>query len=325
MANPSPFLALADRQRAEIEQADLQNLERIIQAYGLMYSRLEGDVDAVTMLIESGEYSAAELKRTRQYQRLIRNMEDELERFTAYLETAIGAAGLAAVLYGTEHSAALVNAMIGGGFTGLDANVIAPLLDYLRSDGPLYARLKMLTGSTVEAVVQAIVDGVGSGKNPRVIARLIQDNFGRGLTDALRNTRTVQIYSYRDAARANYMATGFVEGWIWHAHFDDRTCLSCVAQHGTIHPLEERLNDHYSGRCVPLPYIAKFGNPVEQSGQAWFEAQPESQQKAMMGGRKWQAWKDGKFEFSQLSQEQENDVYGIMRTEASLKQLLGEQ
>lgn len=322
--NPNPFLALADRQRKEIDKADLQNLERIIQAYGLMYSHLQGDVDAVIMLIESGEYTSASIKKTRQYKRLLSNMEDELSRFTVYLETAIGAVGLAAVLYGSQHSAALVNAIVGGGFEGLDANVIAPLLEYLRSDGPLYSRLRLLTGSTVDAVVQAIVDGVSAGKNPRAIARLIQDNFGRGLTDALRNTRTVQIYSYRDAARANYMSTGFVEGWIWYAQFDDRVCMSCVAQHGSIHPLEEQLNDHHNGRCSALPYISEFGNPVQQNGQAWFESLSQAEQKQRMGGKKYQAWKDGKFDFSQLSHEQENDVYGMMRTEASLKQLIGE-
>ena len=100
--------------------------------------------------------------------------------------------------------------------------------------------------------------------------------------------------------------------------------MSCVAQHGTVYPLDQQLNDHYNGRCAPIPHIPQFGNPVTQNGQAWFETQPEATQQSMMGSAKWQAWKDNKFAFESLSAEQETDVYGIMRTEASLKMLVKE-
>ena len=109
-----------------------------------------------------------------------------------------------------------------------------------------------------------------------------------------------------------------------YAELDADTCLSCVAQHGTIHDLSEQLDDHYNGRCAALPYIEEFGNPVEQSGQAWFESLPEAEQARMMGQEKHGAYKDGKFEFGQLSAQVPNEVYGNMRTEASLKSLLGE-
>jgi hypothetical protein len=44
----------------------------------------------------------------------------------------------------------------------------------------------------------------------------------------------------------------------------------------------------------------------------------------MMGASKYAAYQDNKFEFSQLSTQHEHDIYGTMRTEASLKSLLGE-
>jgi len=195
------------------------------------------------------------------------------------------------------------------------------LLYYLRTDGPLYARLQELTGSTVEWVVSSIIDNVRLGYNPRRIASIIQDAFGRGLTDALRNTRTVQLYAYRESARANYIATnGIVQGWVWYAELG-KACMSCVAQHGTIHGLDETLNDHYNGGCAPLPYIPEFGNIAKQSGEEWFNGLSEAQQQQMMGAGKWQAWKEGQFSFGQLSHEHENEVYGKMRSVASLKQL----
>jgi hypothetical protein len=267
--------------------------------------------------------TAAQVKALPQYKRLISRAETELDRFTVYLETTIEAAAVTAIGLGLQHSGALVGAA-GVKVDSLAPSVIKPLLKYLEEGGALYNRLKLLTGATVDSVIKSIVDGVGSGFNPRKIADIIQDAFGGGLTDALRNTRTVQIKSYQDAARANYMATdGIVQGWIWYAELDADVCLSCVAQHGTIHDLDEALEDHYNGRCAPLPYIPEFGNPVDTMGQAWFDGLSESEQRAMMGNSKYEAYKDGKFEFSKLSQDHENEVYGNMKSEASLISLIG--
>ena len=323
---PLDVLQLARRQRDEISRADAANLQRLAEAYALMYEDLEGDIDALILAISNSEgMTAAEVKRLPQYKRLMRNGADGLDSFTNYLEVTIGTASAAAIGLGLVHSRTMINAMVNAGFKGLDSRAMRPLLDYLANGSPLYNRLAQLTGATVDRVVQTIIDGVGSGFNPRRIAGQIQDAFGAGLTDALRNTRTVQIWSYRDSARANYMATGgIVTGWIWYAELDADTCLSCVAQHGTIHDLDEQLDDHYNGRCAPLPYIEEFGNPVEQSGEDYFASLTEAEQRASMGDTKWEAWQDGKFTFDQLSQQHENDIYGHMRSEASLASLLGE-
>ena len=320
-----PIFALIARQRDEALKLDAETLRQVINAYGNMYAGLEGDVDALALAIDRlEEPTLRQVQALPQYKRLIKNSGVALDKFTSYLETAIAAAALASIGLGLSHSSALVNLFAGGGFQGVEANVIRELLEYLRADGPLYTRLRLLTGATVDQVIQAIIDGVSSGYNPRRIASLIQEYFGRGLTDALRNVRTVQLWSYRDAARGNYIATdGVVQGWIWYAELGDpRTCMSCVAQHGTVHPLNEQMNDHYNGRCVGLPYIPEFGNMVEQNGIDWFNSLSEAQQKEMMGLAKWQAWKDGKISLDQISQEVENDVYGKMRNEASLKQML---
>lgn len=318
---------LAIQQKDILTQIDAGNLEAVSRAYLAMYANLEAEIDALTLAMEAGEeMTAAEVQALPQYKRLMREAQKELDDFTTYLLITIATVGAAGIEYGLADSAALLNVM-GGNFTSLTPNVIRPLLSYLDRDGALYDRLRQLTGATVDRVVSSIVDGVGKGFNPRKIADLIQEAFGGGLTDALRNVRTVQLYSYRDAARANYMATdGIVTGWVWFARLDDPdTCISCVAMHGTIHSLEEQLNDHYNGRCAALPFIPEFGNPVEQDGRSWFETLPEAQQKSMMGAAKWDAWKAGKFDFSQLSAEQETPIYGKMRTEASLKSLIGEQ
>lgn len=321
---PNIITTLAQRQKDALARIDAANMEAVSRAYYATYGNLEAEIDALTLAMDE-DMTAADVKSLPQYKRLIREAERELDKFTGYLETTISAVALAGIGYGLADSAALIAALSGSPYAGLQPSVVRPLLSYLNKNSPLYARLKLITGSTVEKVTSAILDGVLKGFNPRKIASFIQDAFANGLTDALRNVRTVQIKSYQDAARANYMSTdGIVTGWVWFAELDADVCMSCVSMHGTIHELDETLDDHYNGRCAALPYIPEFGNPVEQTGQAWFDSLPEAQQVAMMGRAKHEAYKSDLFAFDALSNKQDHDIFGTMRFETSLKDLLGE-
>jgi SPP1 gp7 family putative phage head morphogenesis protein len=172
--------------------------------------------------------------------------------------------------------------------------------------------------------VQAILEGVAQGFNPRKIAEEIQGAFGGGLTDALRNTRTVQLYAYRDSARANYMASdGIVTGWVWFAELDADVCEACAAEHGSIHDLDETLDGHYNCRCAALPYIEGLTGDIS-SGEDWFNGLSESDQAAWMGPGKYDAWQQGKFEFGDLSKVVPNDVFGPMTVPSTLGELVGE-
>jgi len=288
---------------------------------------MSGDIDALVLAISDLDNpSKLEVENLPQYKRLIRNGERELDRYTVYLETVIGSAGIAAIGLGLNHSAQLVQVASGAKYTSLDVGSIRPLLDYLDRGGPLYERLKLITNSTIDDVIKTIIDGVTSGFNPRKIAEMIQDAFGGGLTDALRNVRTVQIKAYQDAARANYSASdGLVSGWVWYANLDGNPCMSCVSMHGTEHGLDESLDDHYNGECAALPIIEGLGSPVEQSGQDWFDNQPEERQRDLMGDSKYEAYKADLFAFDALSNQQDHDIYGTMRTETSLKDLVPDE
>lgn len=321
---PTPT-ELSRRQKAALAKIDAANLKRIADAYALMFDRLSGDIEALKLAIEAMEApTVAMVKKLAQYKSLMAKAERELNRFNAYLETVMDRAAYEAIQLGLSDSEALIYASgITGRLQGIAPNAMREALRYLAEDGPLYARLKLLTGATVDRVSQAIFEGIGAGWNPRKIASAIQDAFGGGLTDALRNVRTVQIKSYQDSARANYMASGVVEKWIWYAELDGDVCLSCAAMHGTIHDLDETLDDHYNGRCAAIPYIEGLTEPIE-AGQTWFDNLSEAEQRAMMGDSKYDAYKEGKFEFGALSKENENDVYGLMRSETPLKDLIGE-
>lgn len=194
----------------------------------------------------------------------------------------------------------------------------------------------MNTGKPLDQVSQHIIDGIAVGMNPRTIAaalqRNLQDSLGTGLNWVMTTVRTAQIKSYQTATHANYLANSrIVPEWIWYAILDSRTCMSCVAKHGSVHPVTEIMQDHHNGRCAPIPKTITYKalginlpDPIGEipSGQAWFDAQPESTQRQMMGPGKYDAYKAGKFEFGQLSMSYQDDVYGELIKKATLKELV---
>ena len=325
----SELLRLAQEFKDALEVQDEIALQRIIDAYGRIYRTLQDKIDALLMEIATMEnHTKAAVSKLVRFEALIEQVTQELTQFQGYLRTEIIAASELSFTTGAQQSQQLVEALlqqagIQAQFNNLPTNSFEAILSFLQPDSPLYKRILLLADTSAEYVRDTLLEAVALGYNPRKAATLIQDAFGRGLTDALRMARTAQLWASREAARANYLNNAdIIKGWVWFASLDETVCASCVAMHGTIHDLDEPLNDHHNGRCAPLPYIPEFGNPIEQTGEDWFKAQSAERQASILGKGKFQAWKDGLFNFSQLSTETENDVYGMMRTETPLKDLI---
>ena len=277
----------------------------------------------VELVIENDpEITQAAIKKTHEYIGLMALVVSELKDFVNYSTIQIDLASTQSVKDAIVDIGLLANVI------NLDkAKIVTPsaveiLRNYLAEDGELYKRIGLWAGQSTDAVINAILDGVGLGQNPKKIAGLIYKALGLSLQDAVRTTRTVQLWSYREATRANYIANSdIIKGWIWYATLDDRVCMSCVNMHGTLHSLTEPLNDHYNGRCTMLPY-PQSEQIIQQTGQEWFDSLSEEQKEASMGKGRYQAYKDGLFSFDQLSRELSDPVYGLMRTETPLKELL---
>lgn len=198
-----------------------------------------------------------------------------------------------------------------------------------------YAMLVDRFGAAVaDGMRQTMIRQILVGAGPREIAALLVREFGVGLTWALRMVRTSLIWARREAELAFYRANSHViRGWVWHAHFDDRVCISCVVMHGTRHTLDEHLIDHYNGRCAMIPITIPWGDlgvvgneepPVVQPGSAWFDGLSEKEQRRLMGPSMWRAWRDGAISWEQMSQVRSDPIYGQMRGAPSLVELLGD-
>jgi hypothetical protein len=317
---------LANQFRKALEQRDNKALSQIIKAYGDIYTRLQDKISVLTLEMANMEtITAASVRKLDSYKSLIIEIEKELTKFQGYAGTVMQQSANDAVKMGVTNARLLTlagNPAVAASFKNLNPRAVENLVSYFGEGSPLMARLDKLAGENALRVAQTIIDNVALGNNPKTIAGLIKNSLGGGLTDALRMTRTVQIYSYREANRATYLANfAIVKSWIWYANLGANCCMSCVSMHGTEHTLDEVLDDHHNGECTMLPLTIGMENPVT-SGESWFKEQPEAMQKQMMGDSKFEAWQGGKFSFDQLSTTKTNDVFGDMRAETSLKDLL---
>lgn len=319
----------AETLKRELARRDAAAMKRVTQAYAAVYRNLKAETDALVLEIAGlAEPSIEKIRRLARYKRLLAETVREIERFGGWLSTEMAAIAAEEVKFGLSNSRALLMAYnppaaVAANFRALDPEAVLRLIGFLSPEGPLYRKLGGLAGWTAEQVAGAIIEGVALGRNPRVIAEAIQGAFGRGLTDALRMTRTLQLYSYREANRASYAANSdVVKGWAWMADLSV-ACPSCIAMHGTEHGLDETLDDHHNGHCAMVPIVTFAGNPIAESGADWFGKLGEAEQRERLGASKYDAWKEGKFEFADLSTTRPDDIYGQMRVETPLKDLLG--
>jgi SPP1 gp7 family putative phage head morphogenesis protein len=326
------------RLKKQLEQQDSKVLEHLITAYGQSYSRLTPEIEALIEKMEadlaSGKLTKQTVAKSAAFKNLIREVERELTDYSGYLKTeaatAADVAGRSGLSGGKFLMLAALADAIGVSIADMPREAVksAPpdalafLADYLRKDGPLYQRIDGLSGYHAEQIANGILERVGQGLNPREIAKEITNLYGMGLTDSMRNVRTVQLYAYRGANLEVMKSNSeVVQGWIWSAELDDATCPVCVAESGTVHSLDETMDAHYNCRCSPLPWVVGADNPISTTGETWLNNQNEITQKEVLGG-KFYGWKNGDFALQDIIDNYQSDTFGNMLVEKPLKDII---
>jgi SPP1 gp7 family putative phage head morphogenesis protein len=190
--------------------------------------------------------------------------------------------------------------------TRVDRDALAAIVE--RTTGRIQAAAWPLAADAEEAMRRALVRGVAIGEHPRQAARrmlrLTETRFNGGLTRALVIARTEMLDAHRAGSLAAQRASSDVlAGWTWLATLDRRTCPSCWAMHGTVHPVDEPGPlDHQQGRCARLPKLRtwrELGFDVDEppdltpDAASRFAALPPADQLAVMGPTRLAALRDG--------------------------------
>jgi hypothetical protein len=337
---PHPVLDAAQQYRSALLARESARSAELTRAYGRAYRAMQEQIRALEQQVATLDSpSRAQVTRLASLRSLVEQASDQVNRFAVYADQSIANAASQEIVNGLRESRAVVDAYFAtpqakaalrAAWAALPAESVETMLGFVGDDSPLRQVLVNRLGPAVaERLSNALVDAITLGMNPRLTAALIRRELGVGLTWALTTARTAQLWAYRESTRANYVAnSNIVESWTWLAALDDRCCLSCIAQHGGVHPVSDVLNDHHNGRCVPIPNVRNarqygISQPTIESGEWWFNSLTPTEQAQRMGPSMYAAWRAGEFRFSELSQPYNDPIYGPMLGEASLIGLLG--
>lgn len=324
--------------RAELAARERARTRELIAAYHRLWQRIEPRIAELTVAIErargEGRPVLAALYERERLAVLQDEVIRELQRVTGRTYAEIVREQIHAGEVGTESAERLWREVIEAQGIFSTANVRLPraaieaMVGALTEGSPLRSLLAGLAPETWTLVRDALIEAVVLGRNPRAIAALVRDALNTSLTRALTIARTEILRAYRTSQLETYRETGVIKGWVWVAAVhSDRTCLSCVAMHGTWHPLDEPMSEHPRGRCSAAPALkgpdrdgyyreAPFGVP----GPQWFEGLAASEQRDILGPSKWAAYKAGDIELSDLVSVRESSQWGMTRSVASLSE-----
>ena len=207
-----------------------------------------------------------------------------------------------------------------------DPEAVNLLVNYV--DGPGWAaEMRRYPQQVIDTVRNQALRGIINGWHPSVTAEIIaQMTEGVTISQADNLLRTLHLQSYRGATALNQQANSDIITKQYRvAVLDDRTCLSCIALHGTEIPVGQRVDDHHRGRCTSLTEVV--GLPPKQitGGADWFNGLPEDRQRIIAGHANYEALQAGAVVLGDFVQEYQDQAFGTMVREASLKGILGDR
>ena len=331
--------------RAENDAA----LKRLIGSYGRIYRSLTNNLAALEADIAAAQVAGQQvgtdwLRRQERYRALLGQVQDEVSRYGGSLqmelgtlmENAVAAAEQDALGLTASRLPLLPERMLRTVWNTVPRDAVEVMLGFLADDSPLTKRLAKMGTETALRAARAMEESIAVGYSPRALGAALRRETGMALTDALRMARTTQINAYREASRMAYVVNQrIVPNWTWVSALDPQgTCMACVARHGSVHPVSERLNDHHNGWCVEVPNPVSYqelglnvaGPPLESipQGPEWFAGLTErEQQRFMRSESAWEAYKAGKIAVQDFVGSRVDDVWGEIIQEMSVKGLLG--
>ncbi len=200
---------------------------------------------------------------------------------------------------------------------------VEALVGYASDGSPLRAVLANASRGQAEAMTNLLARNVGLGVNPRVTARQMRAQFEVTRTRALTIARTESLRAYRAAAQMTMQENADVlDGWVWVSAMDRRTCVGCMAMHGSVHPLTETLEEHPAGRCMAAPRV-KGSKQRIATGSERFAALSAERQRVALGPAAYEAYRDGALRLEDLVGRTHSERWGDSIRVRSLREVLG--
>lgn len=322
---PSEIETAINAHRARLLAGEARALATMQSAYLPVRARLLAEIDDLVTLLETGNVTAKNVLKLQRVDTLIRQIEDELQRLSAPAERFLAIAQRAAVQRALSDARALVGAQeasVLASWTRLPTAAVSDLVGMLQDGSPLRSVLDSFGPDASQAIGDALVDGLATGKHPTFIAAELRGVVDRTGARLLTLTRTSMLTSYRTASLRSYAESGVCDGWIWIASLSGDTCAACLSLHMTHHELTESFAQfHVNCRCAPAPSVRGVPFPDMQSGAEWLGSQSSAVQDRVLDGKSaGNAYRSGEVALSDFAHLRRDTRWGDAYVQASLKQ-----
>lgn len=259
MAEVEPEVVRAMRRfKAGLAARDEAMLRELARRYAQLERALEAQIEALAE--EAARRAAAgeaisrwQVQRWGRYEKLLAQLQAETGR---YVDDAVGVIATeqrAQVLLGLQQSSSLVWTLAPGAaglFDVLPVQALEYLIGLVSDGSPLRAYLLKVYPQAAEAMMDALVQGMGQGWGAAKIAREMRRAATVSLRTAMNTARTETLRAYRAASLAQYQASGIIAGYKRLAAKSTRTCAACLMMDGQWFPLETPFAEHVNGRCL---------------------------------------------------------------------------
>jgi SPP1 gp7 family putative phage head morphogenesis protein len=314
----------------------------MIDAYEPVQKSLDDSIVKLVRLAQLRKLKPWQIMKMNAMMTLKTQIVGEIALYHAIVTTQIAQAQAGAVVLAQQSTFSTMAAGLPSGITpnilgqvGLSWNrlpqeAFANFIGISGTGAPLGELLAPLGPEAATAITETVGEGIVRGYSPRKTATLAQKASGMQLSKVLTIARTETNRAHREASRMQYAANpNLVKGYRRHSAKDANVCLACIALDGELYETEEPLDEHPNGRCAIVPETVTYADlgldipdpPQPENAKDWLRNQPESTQRKMLGGKRFDAFKEGKLDLGDMAQRTDNATWGKSATVKPLKNL----
>lgn len=327
---PPLVIDLMQGWRADLLRGDEAMQQEMARRWLGVEQALQAQVDALALELEgSGRTTLGQLQRSRRYQQLMHQVDDELARYARFTGERIAARQRALLTAAISHSQAAINAVGADGelllqFNRLPVAAVENMVGLTGAGTPVGEILADASRVGPDALRQSLIDGIALGRNPLETARrALRQGLAQSFTRMATIARTETLRVYRETTLESYRQSNVVAGYRRLCAKDERTCLGCLMADGRQYSLDQPFDEHPNGRCALVP-VLRSTPPVQfETGPEWFERQPESVQRSMLGPSRFDLWQRGEIGLGDLVTRRWDDTWGGALAAAPVRSLPG--
>lgn len=299
--------------RQRLLASDRAAAQEMIRVYADVYAAIEDDLASLTRRISAARAAGTPITQSwlfqeQRYRSLLQQADSAYRYASSTASGTVTSTQSQAVQLGAEAAEALTRSLvppqIALSWSQLPTGAIESFVGFASDGSPLSALFDRLGPEASRGIRSSLLRGIGLGYSPRRIAAGMRDTVGISLTRALTISRTEVLRAYRQSQSDGYRANkDVVKAKVWHSALDNRSCVVCISQHGSVWPLDAIMETHPNCRCSWIPVTktwAELGyegiedtNAKIERGTDWFAQLPAERQAAMLGKGRFAAYQNG--------------------------------